>query len=112
LGIAVISTILGTTGPLGFLIGLVAGAVAAGAAWWLGKEAVSAALLNVRLPAPVVKTALWESRFRRLIDDGRSKCEESVRAEVHNRFKVLEPEITETIVARARSLWKPIPAGR
>jgi hypothetical protein len=112
LGIAIISAILGTSGPLGFVIGLIAGAVAAGGAWWLGKESLAGALANVRLPAPVVRTALWESRFRRLIDEGRAKCAESVRSEVASRFKTLEPEITEAVVARARTLWKVAPAAQ
>jgi hypothetical protein len=112
LGIAIISTILGTTGPLGFVIGFVAGAVAAAGAWWLGKESLAGALANVRLPAPVVRGALWQSRFRRLIDEGRARCGESVRAEVASRFKTLEPEITEAVVTRARTLWKLAPAAQ
>ena len=105
LGIAIISTILGTTGPVGFVIGLVGGAVAAIAALWLGKESIAAAVNNFRLPAAVVKTALWESRFQRLIDDGREQCEEAVRLEVGKRFKTLQPEITDGILSKARSLW-------
>jgi len=105
LGIAIISTLLGTTGPVGFLIGLVAGALAAGAALWFGKEALSDAVMNLSLPAAVVKTALWESRFQKLIDDGREQCEESVRIEVGKRLKALQPEITDGILSKARSLW-------
>jgi hypothetical protein len=105
LGIAIISTLLGTTGPVGFLIGLMAGALAAGAALWFSKEALSDALMNLPLPGAVVKTALWESRFQKLIDDGRERCAESVRIEVGKRLKALQPEITDHIVAKARSLW-------
>jgi hypothetical protein len=107
LGIAIISTLLGTTGPVGFVIGLVGGAVAAGAALWLGKDSVAAAVHNLPLPAAVVKTALWESRFQRLIAEGRAQCEESVRLEAARRLNALQPEITDAIVARARSLWAP-----
>jgi hypothetical protein len=105
LGIAIISTLLGTTGPVGFLIGLCAGALAAGAALWLGKEALGDRLLNLSLPATAVKAALWESRFQRLIDDGRKRCEESVRVEVGKNLKVLQPAMTDRIVAQARTLW-------
>jgi hypothetical protein len=105
LGIAIISTLLGTTGPVGFVIGLVGGAVAAGAALWLGKDSVAAAVNNLPLPAAVVKTALWESRFERLIAEGRSQCEESARREAAKHLYALQPEIADAIVARARSLW-------
>jgi hypothetical protein len=105
LGIAIISTVLGTTGPVGFLVGLLAGALAAGAAWWLGKEALNEAVMNVSLPAPVVKAALWDSRFEKLVHDGRYQCIESVRTEIGKRLTALQPEIAESILARIRSLW-------
>ncbi len=109
LGIAIISTLLGTTGPVGFVIGLVAGAIAAAAAWWFGKDSIAAAVNNLRLPAAVVKTALWESRFQRLIDQGHAQCEESVRVEVGKRLTTLQPEIAEGIMSKARSLWTSSP---
>jgi hypothetical protein len=91
---------------VGFLIGLIAGAVVAAGAWWLGKEKVADAVEALDLPAVVVRTALWESRFQRLADDGRKKCEDSVRAEVDERLNVLQPKITTEILARVRSLWQ------
>jgi Protein of unknown function (DUF2868) len=105
LGIAIISALLGTTGPVGFLIGLLAGAVAAAAALWFGKESIREAVTNLKLPAAIVKTALWPSRFRKLIEDGRQECEEVVRVEVFHRLKALQPEIGARIMSKARSLW-------
>jgi membrane protein implicated in regulation of membrane protease activity len=106
LGVAIVATLLHTTGPVGFLIGLIGGAVVAAGAWWLGKEKVAAAVEALDLPAVVVRTALWESRFQRLTDDGRKKCEDSVRAEVDERLKALQPIITTEILSRVRSLWQ------
>jgi hypothetical protein len=91
---------------VGFLIGLIAGAVVAASAWWLGKEKVADAVEALDLPAVVVRTALWESRFQRLADDGRQKCEDSVRAEVNERLNALQPRITTEILSRVRSLWQ------
>src|SRR5499433_1102530 len=105
LGVAIVATLLHTTGPVGFLIGLVGGAVIAAGAWWLGKEKVVDAVEGLDLPAVVVRTALWESRFQRLADDGRQKCRESVRAEVEERLKALQPRITEEILVCVRRLW-------
>ena len=106
LGIAIISTVFGTTGPVGFVIGLMAGALAAGAALWFGKETLTDAVMNLRLPGVVVQTALWESRFQKLIDDGREQCEESVRSEIGKRLGALQPEITDRIMSKARNLWR------
>jgi hypothetical protein len=106
LGVAIVATLLHTTGPVGFLIGLIAGAVAAAGAWWWGREKIAAAVENLYLPAAVVRTALWESRFQRLADDGRKKCEDSVRGEVDERLKALQPRITTEILSRVRGLWQ------
>ncbi len=106
LGVACVATLLHTTGPVGFLIGLIVGAAVAAGAWWLGKEEIAGAVETLPLPAAVVRTALWESRFQRLADDGRKQCEDSVRAEVDERLKALQPRITTEILSRVRSLWQ------
>jgi hypothetical protein len=105
LGIAVIAAVLGTTGPVGFVIGLILGAVLAAGAWWFGKEKIVETVDNVRLPAMVVRTALWDARFNRLIGDGRAKCEESVRATTEERLNSMRLKITNEIMFRIRSLW-------
>ena len=106
LGVAIVATLLHTTGPVGFLIGLIAGVVVAAGAWWLGKEKIADAVETIHLPALVIRTALWESRFQRLADDGRKKCEDSVRGEVDQRLKPLQPRITAEILSRVHSLWQ------
>jgi hypothetical protein len=106
LGLAIIATLLNTTGPVGFLIGLVVGSVVAAGAWWLGKQKIADAVETLYLPAVVIRTALWESRFQRLVDDGRRQCEESVRGSIDARLKALQPRITNEIMARVRSLWQ------
>ncbi|TRZ54304.1 DUF2868 domain-containing protein [bacterium] len=106
LGLAIVATLLHTTGPIGFLIGLIIGSVVAAGAWWLGKEKIADAVETLDMPAVVVRTTLWESRFQRLADDGRKQCEESVRGSIDERLKVLQPRITTEILARVRSLWQ------
>jgi hypothetical protein len=105
LGVAIVATLLHTTGPVGFLIGLIGGAVIATGAWWLGREKVADAVDGLDLPGIVVRIALWESRFQRLVDEGREKCRESVRAEVDDRLTALQPRITADILACVRKLW-------
>jgi hypothetical protein len=107
LGIAIVATVLGTTGPVGFLIGLVAGAMIAAGAWWMGKEKIAEAVENISLPGAIARAALWPSRFQRLVDEARRKCEDSVRAEVDEKMKALMPKITTAILIRVRGLWQP-----
>ena len=104
LGIAIIATVLGTTGPIGFLIGLVAGAVVAAGAWWFGKDKITETVEHILLPAAVVRAALWQSRFQRLLAEAREKCEESVRAKVDENLQTLIPQITDEILLRLRRL--------
>ena len=104
LGIAIIATVLGTTGPVGFLIGLIAGAVVAAGAWWFGKDKITETVESILLPAVVVRTALWQARFQRLLAEARGKCEESVRAKVDEELQALVPQITDEILIRLRAL--------
>jgi len=105
LGIAIIAALLGTTGPVGFVIGLIVGGVVAAGAWWFGQEKIIQAVDNVNLPAVVVRAALWESRFKKLIEGGRKKCEESVQIKIKERLTPMLPKITDEIMFRIRSLW-------
>src|SRR5262249_34665932 len=106
LGVAIVATLLHTTGPVGFLIGLIGGAVVAAGAGWVGRGKVAGAVEGLDLPAGVVRTALLGSRFQRLADDGRKKGEDSVRVEVDERLKALQPRITTEILSRVRRLWQ------
>jgi hypothetical protein len=105
LGIAIIATLLGTTGPVGFLLGLLVGAVVAAGAWWYGGPRIIAGVEKIKLPAVVVSTTLWESRFERLIADGRNKCKDSVQVRIDENLKILQPKITEEILFRVRQVW-------
>ncbi|MBM4263863.1 MAG: hypothetical protein FJ145_20880 [Deltaproteobacteria bacterium] len=108
LGVAIVSTLLGTSGPVGFLIGLVIGAVVAAGAWWVGKEAIAETIETLHLPGTVIKAALWEARFQTLLDEGRQKCEATIRRSVEEKLQPLSPAITTEILSRVRSLWQPL----
>jgi hypothetical protein len=105
LGIAIIATLLGTSGPVGFLIGLMAGAVVTAGAWLFGRERLTGAVENFPLPAIAVQAALWGSRFEKLLDDGRNQFTASAQENVTARLRVVMPAVTDQILARVRSLW-------
>ncbi|MGH7782905.1 MAG: hypothetical protein ACREO5_03550 [Candidatus Binatia bacterium] len=105
IGIAVVATVLGTSGPIGFLIGLIGGAVVTAGAWWYGKQRITEAIETVPLPASLLRAALWQSRFDRLVEQGRTKCAESVKAKVDEMLAPLRPKISEEILLGVRRLW-------
>lgn len=103
---AILAVLLGTTGPIGFVIGALIGILAAGAGWWFGREKITEFVESINLPATVVRTTLWESRFQKLVEDGRKQCEESVKATVEEEMERLVPQITEEILFGVRRLWE------
>lgn len=105
LGIAVIASVLGTTGPVGLVIGLMVGALVAAGAWWYGGQKITAAVEKINLSPVVVSTALWSSRFQRLIDDGRKQCKDSVQATIDDKLRMVKPKITEEVLFRVRQAW-------
>lgn len=104
LGAAVVVALLHTTGPVGFLIGALAGLIGAGGAYWFGRERAVSAVKRVSLPGAVVRGLLWEARFARIIDEGREACRSSVRKLIQERLEPLAPEIAESIWADVKPL--------
>ena len=106
LGVCIISALLGTSGPIGFLIGAVIGIVAAGAAWHFGRDKLTEFVENIDLPAAVVRATLWESRFQKLVEDGRKQCHQSVKTQVDEQMTPLMPGMAEEILLGVRRQWE------
>jgi hypothetical protein len=106
LGLAIIATLLGTTGPVGFIIGLLIGAMATAGAWLVGREKLTAAIENFPLPATAVRAALWETRFDKLLEDGRRSFDDTAQGNVLARLEALTPAVTNQVLGRVRSLWR------
>lgn len=104
LGTAIVVTLLHTTGPVGFVIGAVAGLVGAGGAYLLGRERAAGALRSVSLPAVVVRGVLSAKRFDRLVQEGRESCRRSVRDLVLERLRSLAPELAQRIWTELKPL--------
>ena len=104
LGAAILVVLLGTTGPIGFLIGAVAGALAAAAALVAGRARVNEAVRSTSLPAIVVRLALRRTRFDRLLARGRERCERSVRELVAAKLEPLTDQLADQVWARVKPL--------
>lgn len=104
LGIAIVATLLGTSGPIGFLIGAIGALVVASGAFILGRNRATEALKGMPLPGMLLRTALWPARFDRVLRDGREKCHASVREMIESKLEPLTPEISEQIWRSVRPL--------
>ncbi|HEX2227290.1 MAG TPA: hypothetical protein VHM64_09130, partial [Candidatus Binatia bacterium] len=108
LEVAIIVALFGTTGPVGFLIGAIAGLIMGAGAWWLGREKLAEQIENIKLPGAVVRMALWQSRFDSLIQEGRSKCHTLVKTRVNDLLSPLSTQIADEVWARLERLWRAV----
>ena len=112
LGTAILVGLLHTTGPLGFLIGALAGAVAAGTALVAGRQRMDQALRSVSFPGVAVRLVLRPARFERLVAQGRERCEASVRELVAARLDPLTDELADQVWARVKPLLAQVTASQ
>jgi phage host-nuclease inhibitor protein Gam len=105
LEIAVVVALFGTTGPVGFLIGAVVGLIAGAGAWWLGRDKITEQIESISLPSTVVGMVLWQSRFDRLIQEGRVKCHDLVKTRVNELLSPLSSRIGSEVWTRLEELW-------
>ena len=106
LEIAVIVALFGTTGPVGFLIGALAGLVVGAGAWWFGRDKITEQIENISLPGNLVRMVLWQSRFEGLLKDGRAKCHDLVKTRVGELMAPLSPRIGNEVWMRLEELWR------
>jgi hypothetical protein len=104
LGAAILVTLLHTSGPVGFLIGALGGALVAAGALVAGRERVDAFVRATSLPGPVVRLALRQGRFDRLVARGRERCAGSVRELVGDKLAPLTDELADQVWVRVKPL--------
>jgi hypothetical protein len=102
LGAALLVTLLHTTGPVGFLIGGIGGLVVAVAGWYLGRDRFASGMRGVRLPRAVVRIALRDRAFAKLVAEGRGQCASAVRAKLDAELEPLVPRLAEEIWTKLR----------
>ena len=105
LEIAIIVALFGTTGPVGFLIGAIVGLILGAGAWWFGRDKITEQIENVSLPASLVGMVLWQSRFDGLIQQGRAKCHDLVKARVGELLSPLSSRIGGEVWTKLEELW-------
>ncbi len=104
LGTAVVVGLLHTTGPVGFLIGAIAGLAGAGGVYWFGREKAASAVQSVSIPGIALRGLLTRGRFDKIVQEGRETCRRAVRDMVLERLQSLAPEMASRIWAELKPL--------
>lgn len=104
LGTALLVGLLGTTGPIGFLIGALGGLVLAAGTFWTGRRYLEGSLRRMHLPGPALRAVLWPGRLRRLLDDGRARCRQQVKDLLQAELEPLVDTIAEQVWVKVRPL--------
>jgi len=103
LGVAVISTLLHTTGPVGFLIGALAGLLLGGSASVLARDKITDAVKNRSFPGFSTRMLLGESRMNRMIEEGRTRLYASIRRQIEDKLIEHKDEVTDQILSNITS---------
>lgn len=104
LGIAVVSGLLHTSGPIGLLIGGAAALVAVGGAYALGRDMVTESIKGWSMPASVVALALRDSK----IEGAREATHAQVRRELE---EALAPRVEDVTAAILREIPQFVATG-
>jgi hypothetical protein len=105
LGLALVSGILGVSGPVGLLIGGVAALVLVGGSYRFGRDRVTAAVKHLHIPAPVVAMALRDAKLKQARDSTYSKAKQEIQ-------DLLEPQVNQTIEVVLGQLSLAVVASR
>jgi hypothetical protein len=103
LGVALLAGLV-HSGPVAWVIGAVGALLATGAAYALGRDKLRQGIKAVPIPAAILKVAIWNKRYERLIAEGRKKCEESVQESLASQMNQLSSVIADHLWDRLKSI--------
>lgn len=107
LGIAVVSTLLHTTGPVGFVIGALAGLLLGGSASIMARDRITDTVRNRSFPGFSTRLMIGESKLNQTIDKGRIQVFTFIKAEVEEKLSPHVSTITGQVLANiAKALSK------
>ncbi len=104
LGIAIVSTLLHTTGPVGFIIGALVGLLLGGSASILAKEKITDAVKNQHFPGFSTRLLLGEAKMNRMIEEGRTRVHSLLKAQIEDTVMPYTAEITNQILSNFSSV--------
>jgi hypothetical protein len=102
IGIAILTGLLGTSGPVGFLVGALATLLAFGSVTWLARDTISEAVSDTvktkRIPKLLSGTMLRDRKFEKIIEQGRAEIRRSVKSQVVEELTPLVPKIADGVL--------------
>jgi hypothetical protein len=103
LGVAVISTLLHTTGPVGFIVGALAGLLLGGSASIIAKDKITDAVKNRKFPGFSTRLLLGEAKMNRIIEEGRIQVYTLIKKQIKDTLITHTDEITNQILSNISS---------
>lgn len=100
LGIAVVTVLLHTSGPVGWLVGAIIGLLVAGGVSWAAKDKISDAVKDYPMPSFLTKRILSRERLDEKIGEGRAKICHDVRKEVQRQLDERVRRLKDPLLAQ------------
>src|SRR5262249_40079639 len=112
LGLAIVSTLLHTTGPIGFLIGALGAFAVTAGVFDLSRRSVGEWTKTAPLPAPALRVLLRDRKLDSLIAQGRERAYGTVRAEVLADLERSAPALHDELLAGLGPVLRRLAAER
>jgi len=97
LGLAIIVTLTGTSGPVGLIIGALIGLVIALGAWWLGRDIVTQKVEHIHIPGIITRKILRTSKYNKIIEDGKKQTYTMTKEQIKEKLLPVSQNITDEI---------------
>jgi hypothetical protein len=90
---------LGLTGPGGFLVGALAGGLAAAGLYLFGRDKLASGVEKVAIPSGLLRTLFSKSRWDTLIERGREQTRAEIRRAVEEDARAVGDDLEERVRA-------------
>jgi hypothetical protein len=100
LGIAIVSALLHTSGPIGFLIGALGGFLLGGGASVLAKDRITDIVKNREFPGIFTRILMRESKLNRTIEQARAQVYTLTKSETEEKLAPHREVITRSILSQ------------
>jgi hypothetical protein len=112
LGLAIVSTLLHTTGPIGFLIGALGAFAVTAGLFDLSRASVGEWTKTVPLPPAALRVLLRDRKLESLVAQGRERAYAAVKAEVSADLGQSAPALHEQLLAGLGPVLRRLAAER